>query len=169
MNLLPPEVLNKRKFLRLYMKMAAVQAVIFALAGLLAVLLEFTIAANDTNLAVLESQIQEPRFIKSEQLAALLRDQYRYSGIHAYGLYESTAFKPGRLSALYETLPAGVHLLNADLSPYFVFLSLSTVNLSLADIHMENLINTGLTEELRFVSAQLSEGAMQYVLSFVWQ
>jgi len=168
MNLLPPQILQKRQQINLFKKMAAIQAVIFLLSILIVVSLILAERMQETQISALNSKIQDSRFHESESIASAVHDNFTVSTNGLFDIHINY-FDISRISKLQETLPSGVQLIQFDTNAEIATLIAQTNNLSLADIHRDAWLDTGLVYQTRLVSAvSFEDGVIQYVLSIIW-
>ena len=171
MNLLPPEIIKKRQCNRLYIKMAAIQAVIFLSLILLVWCLDVLIVKRDTQIVELGIKLQDARFAESENLAQAVRENIigEFNRENILDEIDLPYFNVNRVKELTNTLPVGVRLIYFDTDAEAAVLTAQTSNLSLADVHRDAWIATGLVEQVRLASANsLEGGVIQYVLNIVW-
>jgi len=167
MNLLPPKILQKRQQTNLYKKMAAIQAVIFLLAILIVMLLSMAARRQEAQILELNAQVQNPRFNESEAIARAVQENFtpNNSGLNLY----ISNFDITKIIKLEETLPNGIQLIYFNTDAEMATLIAQTNNLSLADIHRDAWLATGLVYQTRLVSAvSFEDGVIQYVLSIIW-
>lgn len=171
MNLLPVKIVRRRQLLALAIRLAAIQAVIFLLIILAVWLFDFTIGIRAAFITELDRQISAERFLQSEAAAQALRDfhLHRTAELDLAHWLELPTFESERLSKVKAALPEGVWLLHVNLDEGGAALTLLTRNLSLADIHREAWISSGLVEFAQMTSAVAVEDAMvRYVLTLRW-
>ncbi|MCL2016914.1 MAG: hypothetical protein FWG68_11780 [Defluviitaleaceae bacterium] len=172
MNLLPAKIVRTRQLSRQLSKLAVVQAGILLLFG--AVLLVFSVAESgqQVHAQTIAQQMQDDRFSQSEAMSTVLQEH------HARGHYEQSisqhlnlpAFDVDKLYKMTETLPTGVILLNVNVDENGATLNLQTTSLTLADLHRDNWLNTGLVERVQMTSATVTENAhVRYVLALAWR
>ena len=171
MNLLPPEIINRRKFYAQCKKLAAIQAVIFLSFVLIVLGLELIIELADARYAELNMLMADDRFVESERVAQVLRE-HRAQGVAqqaAATWLELPVFNIKRLEMVKETLPQGVELLHMEMDEFGAILTNYTINLSLADIHRDAWMATGLVSHVQLTSASTREDErIRYVLSIRW-
>ena len=171
MNLLPSDILRKRKLYAELKRLAAVQAVIFLLLILLVWALYLTIRTRETRAEEINIHLQNSRFAESEALARALRDHHARKAAEQSSAYwlELSAFNTKRLDMMYETLPLGVSLIYIDVNERGAVLTGHTEDLSLADIHREAWMSTNLVYRVQLSSATVTEtGTVKYVLTLHW-
>lgn len=171
MKLFPQEILRSRQRYNIGIKLAALQAVIFLFLMLFVAAVDASIRHRENQSMYLNMQLQDIRFLESEEVALLLRE-YRANEVSqaqvAYWL-ELPHFNTDRLNMVQETLPFGVQLLSVDIDEGGAFLTVQARNLSLADIHREAWISTGLVDRVQLDSATSNtDGTVQYRLSLRW-
>ena len=169
--LFPQEILRSRQRYNIGIKLAALQAVIFLFLMLFVAAVDASIRHRENQSMYLNMQLQDIRFLESEEVALLLRE-YRANEVSqaqvAYWL-ELPHFNTDRLNMVQETLPFGVQLLSVDIDEGGAFLTVQARNLSLADIHREAWISTGLVDRVQLDSATSNtDGTVQYRLSLRW-
>lgn len=171
MNLLPPDIMRRRKLYNGLKKMAAVQAVIFLLSVLLVQVTDLTIRLREVQTVNLEMEIQSERFVKSEAVIQEIRE-YHVLGAAQYDAViwlNVPAFNTNRLDMIEATLPMGVRLINIELERSGATISAETENLSLADIHRDEWAATGLVSRAHLTYANVAiDGTVRYILSLRW-
>jgi len=169
MNLLPPEILQKRQLTSLYIKMAAIQAVIFLLIVLIVAGLSLAIRVKEAQVSDINMKLQEPRFERSEYLVRLIHVNYSDSIVNVNEILRLPDFNITWADRLDYTLPTGVQLMQFETDFERATLIAQTRNISLADIHREAWLATGLVHQISMASAiYLDGGVIQYVLDIVW-
>jgi len=130
--------------------------------------------AFDLTISLREAQaaafVQDERFYASEAVAQALRDLLAREAAERQlvDFLELPLFDVKRLTMVAETMPAGVQLLHADIDEYGAVLTFLTVNLSLADIHREAWLESGIAESVQMTSVIATDNALRYVLSLRW-
>jgi len=169
MNLLPPQILQKRQQMNLYKKMAAIQAVIFLLSILIVTSLSLASRIQEAQILEFNTRVQDSRFQESESIAKALQENFTTNENDSFDTLNLAYFDVTRLKKLEETLPSGVQLIQFDTDAETATILAQTYNLSLADIHRDAWIATGLVYQTRLVSAtSFEDGRIQYVLSIIW-
>ena len=171
MNLLPVKINRRKQLLSLGIRLAVIQAVILSLIVLTVWLIDSTIGMRAAYITELDKQISAERFVQPEAAAQALRDFHLYQANEMELIYwlELPFFNVKRLSMLKQTLPEGVSLLQATLDEGGAVLTLLTENISLADVHREAWIYTGLVETAQMTSMiGLGDGMLRYVLTLRW-
>ena len=170
MNLLPPNLMRYRRLCAVCIRLAAIQAVIFLLLILSVAGFDLTIRLRETQIAELDLLMQSEKFAGSEAVAIALREHYAREAAQqdAVAWLELPFFNMERLDMIKETLPSGVRLIQIDMDEIGATLTLKAENLSLADIHRETWISTGLVSRVQLISATAQEGMVRYVLALRW-
>ena len=171
MNLLPPDILRRRRIFTLIIRLTAVQAVIFLSFVLFVLIFDFTLRIYSDRVQYISTQFSDERFTESEAVTQEIREIYANKDRQAEVAYwlEFSFFDSNRLDKIRETLPPGVYLLQADIDEGGALLTVKTLNLSLADIHRDTWVDTGLVSwaQLSYVSG-MGDGVMRYVLNIRW-
>lgn len=170
MNLLPPNIMRHRRIYALCIRLAAIQAVIFLLIILSVMGFDITLRLREAQIAALDLEMQGDHFVKSEAVAIALREHNARETAQqdAVAWLELPFFNMERLDMMKETLPEGVRLIQIDIDEAGATLTLEAENLSLADIHRETWISTGLVSRVQLTSATAQEGMVRYVLALRW-
>ena len=170
MNLIPPKIMRNRQLYALCIRLAAIQAVIFLLLILSVVGFDLTLRLRDARIAQLDLEMQGEQFAESEAVAVALREHNAREAAQqdAVDWLELPFFNIERLDMMKETLPRGVNLVQIDIDETGATLTLEAENLSLADIHRETWISTGLVSRVQLISATAQEGMVRYVLALRW-
>ena len=169
--LFPSAIINKRRRNALFLKLAALQAVILLLIILAVLYTDLTISRNESRLLELSYQQQSQTYNPAEEAARILREFEAQANIQqqAAFLLELPQFNIYRLELLWETIPTGVQLYSAEFDEAGALLTLITNNLSLADIHRYNWENTGLVARAQLISVSSAEDALlRYNLALNW-
>lgn len=170
MNLLPPSIMRHRRFYALCIRLAAIQAVIFLVLILSVEGFDLTLRLREAQIIKLDLEMQGEQFVESEAVAFALREHNAREAAQqdAVDWLELPFFNIERLDMMKETLPRGVRLVQIDIDEIGATLTLEAENLSLADIHRETWISTGLVSRVQLTSASAREGMVWYVLALRW-
>jgi len=122
---------------------------------------------QEEQILALNAKVQNPRFNESETIARALQENFVLNE-NELNLYIGN-FNVSKIEKLNETLPRGVQLINFDTDAEMATLIAQTNNLSLADIHRDAWMATGIVYQTRLVSAvSFEDGVIHYVLSIIW-
>jgi len=170
MNLLPSNILHRRKIYAYCSRLAAVQAVIFLLFVLTVWAFNFVIELREARAARISLQIQDERFVKSEEVVQALRNHSAGQAMQEALRLQLPIFDTKRLDMIKDTLPMGTWLTQVDMDEAGAVLTLLTEDLSLIDIHRDAWIATGLASQVQLASiVSAGGGEMQYILTLRWK
>ena len=171
MNLLPPQIINRRRLYKECKILAAVQAVIFLSFVLSVFAFDYFILFRDHRINEINIMLEDERFAESEAVAHAIRDHHSWEAAQqaTVAWLELPTFNTKRLQMMLETLPQGVSLLNIEVNENGALLTSETFNMSLSDIHRDAWYNTGLVSRVQLSSVVVTdEGALRYILALHW-
>jgi len=172
MNFLPQTILERRKKIRLFVVLTAVQAVIFLCFILVVWKTSMTISHMEEHLSELNVRLYSDDFTDSEQIAAFLQIHIEREALQQEARYilQLPIFDIQRIDMITTTLPDGVQLLFFTVTETGATISARTSDLRRADFHRHALLDSGLVSTVQLDEAISHEGGfVRYTLTLRWQ
>ena len=170
-NLLPESIIHRRRIYAQCIRLLTVQSIIVFILLLLIFMIDVAINWRYAEINVLNAKIQEERFISSDLTAEAISEHHAKESdqLAKAALLALPVFNVMRLYTIKESLPIGVELLQVDMNENGATMELKAQNLSLADVHGEGWIYTGLVYSAQLTSAYVArDGSVRYTLTLHW-